>query len=289
MAGDIIQHPSTIVHTAPQAHMMPKNLNEAMRMAEVIAGSRLFGCKTPEEAFSLMLLADAEGLHPAAAARDYHIIEGKPSLKADAMLARYHAAGGKVEWVERTDQRVAANFTHASSGAVPIEWTWDRASKVKSYNRKKQAWESLTDKQVWKNYPCQMLTARTISEGVRVSFPAIVAGVYTPEEVQDFGDEPPKDMQALPPQEAPVNEVPKASRDQAKDHERKKAIDQATIIVSKIDCCQNASELIALVGDPSIKRSMDVLREKFPDVYDRLANKRAAKADAFHAEAGAAE
>lgn len=87
MAGDVIPYAP---HGAParQAHMLPANLGEASRIAEYIAESGLFGCKTKEQAFALMLLADAEGLHPAAAARDYHIIDGKPSLKADAMLAR---------------------------------------------------------------------------------------------------------------------------------------------------------------------------------------------------------
>jgi hypothetical protein len=47
-----------------------------------------------------------------------------------------------------------------------------------------------TKKENWRNYPRAMLRARCISEGIRTVFPACVAGVYTPEEVQDFS--PPK-------------------------------------------------------------------------------------------------
>lgn len=177
MAGEIVpMRPEP----ARQAHMLPQNFDEATRMATAIAQSGLFGCKTTAEAFSLMLLADAEGLHPAAAARDYHIIEGKPSLKADAMLARYMAAGGKIEWLERSDTKVAANFTHPSSGTVMVEWTIDRAKSIKRKGK------SLTEGDNWKNYARQMLAARTISEGVRASFPGVISGVYTPEEVMDF-------------------------------------------------------------------------------------------------------
>lgn len=188
MAGDVVPYAAN-AQPARQAHMLPQSLADASRIAEYIAASGLFGCKTKEQAFSLMLLADAEGLHPAAAARDYHIIEGRPSLKADAMLARYMTAGGRIEWTCRTDEKVAAKFTHPASGTVEIEWTIERARKITRYNRKKEKNEALTDNQNWKNYPRQMLSARVISEGVRMSFPAIVAGVYTPEEVQDF-DEP---------------------------------------------------------------------------------------------------
>ena len=70
------------------------------RMAAVIAQSGLFGVKNQTQALALMLLAQAEGMHPATAARDYHVIQGKPSLKADTMLARFQAAGGKVDWSE---------------------------------------------------------------------------------------------------------------------------------------------------------------------------------------------
>ena len=52
------------------------------RMATAMVGSKLFGLTTKEQALALMLVAQAEGLHPATAARDYHIIQGRPALKA---------------------------------------------------------------------------------------------------------------------------------------------------------------------------------------------------------------
>lgn len=194
MAGEVIPYTPNVAAPARQAHMLPQNFEEATRMATAIAQSGLFGCKTTAEAFSLMLLADAEGLHPAAAARDYHIIEGRPSLKADAMLARYLNAGGKIEWLERSDTKVAATFTHPSSGTVTVEWTIERAKGIKRKSK------SLTDGDNWKNYPRQMLAARTISEGVRASYPGVVSGVYTPEEVMDFEPAAPVSSRAVAPQ-----------------------------------------------------------------------------------------
>lgn len=151
------------------------SIAEVSQMAKAVASSNLFGVKTPDQALALMLLAQAEGLHPMVAARDYHIIEGRPSMKADAMLARFQIAGGKVKWLSLTDQKVAAEFHHESGGSAVIDWDMDRAKTA-----------GLGGKGNWAKYPRQMLRARVISEGIRTVYPACVVGVYTPEEVQDF-------------------------------------------------------------------------------------------------------
>ena len=161
-------------------------ISDMERMAIAVAKSQLFGMKTPDQALALMLVAQAEGVHPGIAIRDYHVIHGRPALKADAMLARFQAAGGRVEWTEYTDKRVAANFSHPQGGTVEVDWTQDRAKAA-----------GLLNKDNWKSYPRQMLRARVISEGVRTVYPGANAGVYTAEEVQDMVDvSPAKDVEA---------------------------------------------------------------------------------------------
>jgi hypothetical protein len=49
----------------------------------------------------------------------------------------------------------------------------------------------LASKDVWRQYPRQMLRSRVISEGVKTVYPGVAVGVYTPEEVQDFDVKPP--------------------------------------------------------------------------------------------------
>ena len=56
------------------------------RMATAIAKSGLFGLKDTTQVLALMAVAQAEGRHPASVAKDYHIIQGRPALKADAIL-----------------------------------------------------------------------------------------------------------------------------------------------------------------------------------------------------------
>ena len=154
-------------------------IQDIEKMATAVAKSGLFGIKNAEQGVALMLIAQAEGLHPAIAARDYHIIQGRPALKADAMLARFQTAGGKVSWTTYTDQEVTGEFSHPQGGSVSVTWTMDMARKI-----------GLAGKDNWKNFPRAMLRARVVSEGIRTCYPGCVVGVYTPEEVQDF--EPPK-------------------------------------------------------------------------------------------------
>lgn len=150
------------------------------RMAQAVAKSGLFNVRTPEQAMSLMLLAASENVHPARAMQEYHVIQNRPALRADAMLARFQAAGGRVQWEKHTDEEVVGVFSHPAGGTIRIDWTMDRAKRA-----------GLGTKDNWRSYPRQMLRARCISEGVRATFPGIAVGTYTVEEAQDM---PPVDV-----------------------------------------------------------------------------------------------
>lgn len=150
-------------------------LQDIERMAEVAASSRMFGFKNPQEAMAIMLLCQAENLHPAIAMRDYHVIQGRPALKADAMLARFQQAGGSVKWEVYTDEEVAGLFSHPQGGTLRVSWTLAKAKQI-----------GIANKDNWRNYPRAMLRARVASEGIRSVYPGCIVGVYTPEEVQDF-------------------------------------------------------------------------------------------------------
>ncbi len=164
------------------------------RLAGAMVESNLFGIKTKAQAIALMAIANAEGKHPALAAQEYHIIQNRPALKADAMLARFQNAGGVVEWIEYTDAKVSGRFSHPTASPKPvlIEWTFAQAQKI-----------GLAGKDNWKHYPRAMLRARVISEGVRTAYPGIAVGTYTVEEAQDMGAE--RDMGAAQVISGPVD------------------------------------------------------------------------------------
>jgi len=138
--------------------MQVATLDEMSKMAAAVVKSKLFGFETQEQAFAIMMIAQAEGRPAALAARDYHVIKGKPALKADAMLARFQQAGGVVEWTTYDDTKVSGKFSHPQSCPKPVEiiWTIEQARKA-----------GLTGKDVWRNYPRAMLRSRVVPEGIR--------------------------------------------------------------------------------------------------------------------------
>jgi len=150
------------------------------QMAGAIAASGLFGMKDKNSVLALMAVAQAEGLHPATAARDFHIIQGRPALKADAMLARFQNAGGKVDWKDYTDEKVTGLFSHPNGGELAVTWTIEQATKI----------GLVKPGSGWQKFPRAMLRSRCISEGIRSVFPGSVTGFYSPEEVADFEPSP---------------------------------------------------------------------------------------------------
>lgn len=158
------------------------SFNEMDQMAGAIAASGLFGMKDKNSVLALMAVAQAEGLHPATAARDFHIIQGRPALKADAMLARFQNAGGKVEWEVYSDEKVTGLFSHPNGGSLAVTWTIEQATRI----------GLVKPGSGWQKFPRAMLRSRCISEGIRSVFPGSVTGFYSPEEVADF--EPAKEM-----------------------------------------------------------------------------------------------
>lgn len=176
-----------------------QSVQDITAMAQAITKSGLFGIKTPDQAVALMLVAQSEGRHPASVASEFDIIQGRPALKSQAALARFQAAGGKIQWGERTDTRVVLKGSHPSGGELTMEWTIEMAEKA-----------GLTGKQTWKQWPRQMLSARAQAELVRALYPACLNGVYLVEEVQDFDTKPRPSKEVIElVQEAPSEkEVP---------------------------------------------------------------------------------
>lgn len=154
---------------------------ELQTMADAFAQSGLFGQKSPAQCMALLLLAQAEGVHPAIAMRDFDVINGKPAKKAEAMHRAFLAAGGSIEWHKLDDTCADATFKHPQGGEARISWDMDRVKKAK-----------ISNEAMYAKYSRQMLRSRCISEGCRTVYPASTSGLYEPGEVKGFAE--PKDM-----------------------------------------------------------------------------------------------
>lgn len=164
-------------------------------MANVVARSGLFGVKDPTQALALMLLCQAEGLHPMAACRQYHVIQGRASMTSQTMMSRFLQVGGKQEIHAVTDEVADVTLTHPAGGSVRIVWTIDNARKC-----------GLAGKDNWKNHPRSMLLRRAQAEGVRAVAPFILEGLPHEDEAVEIeqplftpAPKPPIDVDNLPP------------------------------------------------------------------------------------------
>lgn len=155
-------------------------VNDMNVMAESIVKSGFYGFKTKEQVMAVMLVAQAENKHPATVVQEYDIIQGRPALKSQAILARFQLAGGKVKWNEVSRTKCSGTFTHEAGGSITVEWTIDMAKQAGLY-RLGSGWEK---------YPEDMLRARVISRAVRSIYPACILGQYAVEEVMDFDVKP---------------------------------------------------------------------------------------------------
>lgn len=153
-------------------------LQEVRTLATSSFKSGLFGIKNQEQAFTLMIIAQSEGVHPIRAMQMYDIIQGRPALKSTEVLTRFQKSGGKVKWIETTATKAKALFIHEVGGEVEHEYTIEDAKLA-----------NLTSKDNWKTRPKEMLRARCISGGIRMLYPACLNNMYSTDEVVDF-DEP---------------------------------------------------------------------------------------------------
>ena len=146
--------------------------------------SGIFGLDKPEQGEILAMQCLVEKKSPLELARTYHFIQGQLAIRSDALLAKFHQAGGSVDWTERTDERVKATFRKGTSSA-------DIVADMKEYVGNGTALgKDGKPKDNWKKWPRRMLTARAISEGVRLIAPECCFGTYTVEELDATPSKP---------------------------------------------------------------------------------------------------
>lgn len=163
-------------------------------MAKAVTESGLFGLKNQNQAFTLMLIAEAEGIPAIKAVQIYSIINGMPSLKSTEVQSRFQKSGGKLQWVETSDKKAVCKMSHPDGGEYTSEFTIEMAKQM-----------GLSGKDNWVRMPKQMLMARAITSGVRALYPACLNNMYTDTEVMDM----PKEEAEI--EEAEIEDTPKVS------------------------------------------------------------------------------
>lgn len=130
---------------------------------------------TAEKVLTIALKGRELRIPPMQALAQIHIVEGKPTLSAELMLALVQRAGHKVRIRETTTERAVVEGVRSDDPDYPttITWTMDDAKRA-----------GVAGKGPWKQYPDAMLRARAISALCRAMFADVLMGAsYTPEEL----------------------------------------------------------------------------------------------------------
>lgn len=147
-----------------------------------VAESGMFkGIDTPSKAMTLMMLSQCDRIHPVLALKRYHIIEGRPSLKAQTLDAEFLARGGKRVILRCDAEEARAIYSHPRLHPEPIEMavTWEECQNTYAVGEK-------GTKNNWKNSRADMLWARLVAKGSRRIDPGIETGIPTCEELEDI-------------------------------------------------------------------------------------------------------
>ncbi len=126
------------------------------------------------------------GVPPMAALRNIHIIQGRPSLSADLMLALAHATKDLETYDEYYDAKTfIASVTIKRRGRPEKTYTFSKAEADLVPAKENDRAIKLSEKTTYKAWPQRMYLMRARTTGLRTEFPDLFAGMYSPEEIRD--------------------------------------------------------------------------------------------------------
>ena len=160
------------------------------KVGDWIAKSGMCTVTNANQGRMIAMVCLSERKHPLEVKRTYHFFQnGEISMRADYMLGAFHAAGGESEPIQRDANGASIKLTWKGKSSVfSLSWAEAQEERFPWCDAKKK--DKLKDNWSTPRGRMQMMWARVVSDGIRTIKPEIVAGVYTPEEVQDFDDTP---------------------------------------------------------------------------------------------------
>lgn len=180
--------------------LVPQSMTEAMQMSEMLAKSEIIPKHFKGRAGDILVAIQwglEVGLPPLQALQNIAVINGRPSMWGDAVLALVRSSG-KLERIDERDDGETATCRVKRKGEPEVVRTFSMADA-------KQA--GLINKQgPWTQYPKRMRQMRSRAFAMRDVFPDVLAGISVAEEVQDITETIEKPQaQQLPKQPEPLD------------------------------------------------------------------------------------
>lgn len=163
----------------------PKSTAEAMELAKTLASSQLIPKafqQRPGDVFVAMLWSHSLGIPIVQGLQGIAVINGKPSLYGDALLAVCMGSGQMAD-IEETVTGNADNLTATCKVTrrgkpTPVVSTFSMADA--------RAAGLLGKPGPWKQYTSRMLKMRARAFALRDAFPDVLSGIASAEEMQDI-------------------------------------------------------------------------------------------------------
>jgi hypothetical protein len=165
--------------------LQPQNMSEAMEMANMLAGSQMVPRNyqgKPQDALVAMMMGTELGLNPIQSLQHIAVINGRPSIYGDALLAlvQSHPKFGGIE----------ETFDDSKMTAYCTVWRKDGTKHTQAFSAEDAQAAGLWGKQgPWKQYPKRMLAWRARGFAVRNQFADALAGLITVEEARDMPED----------------------------------------------------------------------------------------------------
>lgn len=170
----------------------PNSCSEAYSTAKALEASRLYTNFGSREAiFAIILRGRALGMDATTALASFHIVEGRPTMHADLIVARV-LASGKAEYFERTEStntsatyvtkrkggrhEQSETFTIDDAFAAGLVQKGDGPDGYVGVSKRGGATN-------WDKYRRVMLRHRAAAALARDVYPDVTLGLYTPDEV----------------------------------------------------------------------------------------------------------
>lgn len=161
--------------------LMPRSLDEGIKLATLLARSTFVPQDfqgRPENIIVALQMGAEVGLAPMQALQSIAVINGRPSVWGDGLLALVMASSYYENHEETFDEGAqAATATFKRKGkATAVTATFSKADAEKA---------GLWSKNIWKQYPKRMLQMRARAFAIRDCFPDVLKGLAVAEEMLD--------------------------------------------------------------------------------------------------------
>jgi hypothetical protein len=158
---------------------------ELVEAGKLVAISEMFGKINPASGYMIAAICDQKGISYLEFSETYNWMHGSPTMKADAMLAKFVELGGKYVVKSRTPDNACISVTFQKT-TMDFSVTWEDV--------KDEPFTQKNDGNTKSNYATprkrmQSLWSRATSDAVHTICPQACKGIYTTEEAETFDND----------------------------------------------------------------------------------------------------